>query len=71
MKWTKEPPTKPGWYWVKGKYDRWPIEISRNRNGDLSVNCNEGDYSIPEYKSMRRIELWSGPIPEPEEVPSE
>jgi hypothetical protein len=56
MKWTKTPPTKPGWYW-----ERHDGHLGRERYitfldaNDIKLDC----YLInPE---------WSGPILEPEE----
>ena len=62
MKWTKEKPTKPGWYWKKQQYwKKDPPEISieyvREYCGKLCImNWPIGDDC-----------LWAGPLEEPEE----
>jgi len=61
LKWSKEKPTEPGWYWIK---DNLGTEIVRIEeiSGTLSI-WYERDYEA--YPVPNNAE-WAGPIPEPE-----
>ena len=64
LRWTKEKPTKNGWYW-------WRTGGGCNLRGIVSV-CIETDImvlagGIYKYLSQTTGE-WAGPIPEPEEL---
>ena len=62
MKWTREPPTVPGWYWVrlKGASTPWMREFE----------LVDGELLDEENKRPSRYGRceFAGPIPEPEEV---
>lgn len=77
MKWTKEPPTVPGYYWMR--YPRHPdshpyvaLVSCTHRWGDrsgapiLSIELEaQTVYEGFDDGECRKME-WSGPIPEPE-----
>lgn len=52
LRWTKEPPKEPGWYWVRDYGKRIHI---------VDVGCNMTEYEPQPHRE------WAGPIPEPEE----
>lgn len=52
LRWTKELPKKPGWYWLRCFEQSASI---------INVACD-----LTEYEAKPYIE-WAGPIPEPEE----
>jgi len=65
LRWTKELPTQPGWYW-----DRWPlmpeqVSISRitRTPGSRSLHLVENG-PLELYRGRE----WAGPIPMPEET---
>jgi hypothetical protein len=62
VKWTTEPPTKPGWYWVC--WDNW---VTMGHVYFLASKpqliCEGRDYLWKEYNKMKRS---LEPIPEPE-----
>lgn len=51
LRWTKEPPKEPGWYWLRCFEQSASI---------INVACD-----LTEYEAKPHIE-WAGPIPEPE-----
>lgn len=62
MKWTKELPTKPGWYWAKQYADVKTIVQVADYDGELCVKV--GNVNI----GVNRIAVpceWAGPIKEP------
>ena len=52
LRWTKEPPKDPGWYWIRDYGKRIHI---------VDVGCDMTEYEPQPYRE------WAGPIPEPEE----
>ena len=73
MKWTTEPPTEPGWFFVSWKPD-WCFadEIVRvrykwesGRKTDKLVVCPAGTEA--QY-DLDVAQMWAGPIPEPDEA---
>lgn len=52
LRWTKEPPKEPGWYWIRDYGKRIHI---------VDVGCDMTEYEPQPYRE------WAGPIPEPEE----
>ena len=52
LRWSKEPPKEPGWYWVRDYGKRIHI---------VDVGCDMTEYEPQPYRE------WAGPIPEPEE----
>lgn len=74
MKWTKQPPTEPGWYcfrkskrskgfevaYTRGPYKAGPLKGQLRQRGFLA--------GMP-WDAFRHPEQfeWAGPIPEPEE----
>ena len=63
LKWTREKPTKNGWYW-------WRTGGDCNLRGIVSV-CIETDIMVlaGSYKYLSQTTgEWAGPIPEPEEA---
>ena len=65
MIWTKEKPTKPGWYWWRLHSGPTAYKGMREiiRHGNLlQWRLSDGDLqAIPECDGF-----WSGPIPPPE-----
>ncbi len=77
MKWTKELPTKTGWYWVKNSFEAINIphtticEIEQWANGDIYL-CSGSDFDkLEEYdingQWYSKTRMWAGPI----ELPTE
>jgi hypothetical protein len=68
MKWTKEKPTKEGYYWACDPtlYDPMIVRIERFGEGGLFVEFpgSEGDYLNRE--KIWDNEYWYGPIEVPE-----
>ena len=66
MKWTKEPPKVPGWYFHrdKGNAQRAPQEVCVRK-----IEQQEGSRILRMFwTDVRQLPgEWSGPIPEPEE----
>lgn len=52
LRWTKEPPKEPGWYWIRDYGKRLHI---------VDVGCDMTEYEPQPYRE------WAGPVPEPEE----
>ena len=52
LRWSKEPPKDPGWYWIRDYGKRIHI---------VDVGCDMTEYEPQPYRE------WAGPIPEPEE----
>lgn len=68
MKWTKELPTKPGWYWChRVPYDPKPfmVEIQPDVNWCRFKGLQKTVRDFVQY--CESLTFWSGPIPEPEE----
>ena len=63
MKWTKEPPTEPGWYWCKDALDTEIVNIDYFQSTGLCVFIKR-DY---EAYALPRDAEWAGPIPMPED----
>lgn len=61
MKWTKTPPTEPGWYWV-----RTVIQEQNWIGQPKPVEWSPGDWVM--YGSEHR-EFWPVPLLPPEETP--
>ena len=62
MKWTTEPPTEPGFYWVKEYRDSVPNIVLTYDTGEESLKCEDGQYVL-----LMDTAKWAGPIQEPEE----
>lgn len=65
LRWTKESPTKDGWYWWKDArvgevFVAWVFTVLRTYARLLDGNDN--DYEIEKLDGE-----WAGPIPEPKE----
>ena len=56
--WTKEKPTKPGWYWVKREY------LKVMESSIQQVRIFDDALCISNWKIPEEAE-WAGPIPEP------
>lgn len=52
LRWTKETPKEPGWYWIRDYGKRIHI---------VDMGCDMTEYEPQPYRE------WAGPIPEPEE----
>lgn len=56
--WTREPPTKPGWYWVVACKGEAPQAVLKD-NGD-SIYVGDHQKSVGEFDGP-----WCGPIEAP------
>ena len=71
MKWTKEFPTRPGWYWWTGGGGRpMPLGIVEVFEGDDGLKLNISAYVDAEAMPLLRgyetdNRLWAGPIEAP------
>jgi len=59
--WTTTPPTDPGWYWAKNKYERVSIVRLDFIHGPVVWSVGEDGYNLPE-----QFTHWIGPLPIPE-----
>jgi hypothetical protein len=59
MKWTKEKPTKPGWYWKRRQY--FTPEISVDYVRDYAGKLCIMNWEIPDDCE------WAGPLKVPED----
>jgi hypothetical protein len=69
LRWTKEPPKEPGYYWHEEDHEKQPVHVfhGATQEGEISLYAqffNEG-YEV--HKIERMSGKWAGPIPEPEE----
>ena len=65
MKWTKEQPKTPGWYWLKNKTNKYgtpEIVLVRDYAGELAI----GNATLKGWERIKEEE-WSGPIPMPDD----
>lgn len=53
LRWTKEPPTEPGWYWLRQANTKDLVQIVRACGEELPYNWENAE--------------WAGPIQEPVE----
>ena len=63
LEWTKEKPTKAGWYWTIHRIERLMIveAFFMSRNDDfLSFRSGWDSYSSLDFNN------WLGPLPEPQ-----
>jgi hypothetical protein len=69
MKWTSEPPTKPGWYWFGNDTGKACVQVSyMNRNGGYyAVALGAVSFDVTMWKKNHEDMRWAGPIPEPTE----
>lgn len=61
VKWSKETPTQPGWYWYRISKGSYPI-IERYDMAAHGLALWENGRILPISPGE-----WAGPIPEPEE----
>ena len=68
MHWTKEPPTQPGWYWLRTvKAGHELTEIVRISN-DANILKSQWAGIFGSWPVGMEVEnLWAGPIPMPME----
>lgn len=69
LRWSKEPPKEPGYYWHEEDHEKQPVHVfhGATQEGEISLYAqffNEG-YEVHKIESMSG--KWAGPIPEPEE----
>ena len=70
MKWTEQPPTRPGWYWFESEPLNLGARIVRVQEecGELRLDDHETELydAVTEFRGA----LWSDePMPEPEGTP--
>lgn len=61
MKWTKEPPTKPGWYWVRIDGEIETVRVGQNPDRSFFVYINGSEY----VRSLQDFDSWAGPVEAP------
>lgn len=66
LKWTKDKPTAPGFYWMRNEQAVSVVEVWKGPRGELVVlypgdEVEKGFLEIPDAE-------WAGPIPEPRGV---
>ena len=66
MKWTKDSPVEPGWYWWRVKRD--DAEVIRVVTHDAGLRLQSEFYNDLVTKCAGE---WAGPIPEPQETEDE
>lgn len=70
MKWTKEPPAEPGWYWVSycGRMEQI-VWVERGWLGRITTHAlwPSGDSAVIKLDNAKDYS-WAGPIPEPEDA---
>lgn len=70
MKWTKEKPTKTGWYWYQnvGFKFSYPTIVQVSYYGTkLAIDWESTYNGHYEYQVDKlKDDFWCGPIPEPE-----
>jgi hypothetical protein len=70
LRWSREPPTEPGWYWVKDHVGTGIVEVVI-RPGHRYLAIYEDSYPKGNFIPVAGILAeWAGPIPEPEESTS-
>ena len=62
MEWTKEKPTKQGWYWC---YKDGTVGIAYVCDSGVTMLECKPTHSI--LRTNAEVEEWAGPIPEPYE----
>lgn len=68
MEWTKDKPTAPGWYWLRGIRETPTIaEVCQGPFDDEPCVSLTGIESITAVRDMPDCE-WCGPIPQPPEL---
>jgi hypothetical protein len=67
MKWTKELPTRPGYYWT---WDGWNPADGNARvahvDVDLDVDLSDGGDRVHVTSQFLKDRLWAGPLALPE-----
>ena len=69
LKWTKDKPTAPGFYWIQNEQAVSVVEVWRGPRGELVV-LYPGDEVEKGFLEIPDVE-WAGPIPEPSGVEDE
>ena len=59
MKWTREPPTKPGWYWFRSPYTGVPMPLQVLRT-DIGIRVQIRDDRLEPFSYFRPT--FAGPI---------
>lgn len=77
MKWTKEPPGKPGWYWARRDGDSGKVlgapSVVRVRSGDRTFDPLVAEHcgvDADEVSELSEFDLWCGPL-QPPPLPSQ
>ena len=65
MKWTKQTPTEPGWYWQKRTNPIY-TEIWGDEKQIVHIRYYAGNLCIMNWPIPNKDHEWAGPIPEPE-----
>lgn len=72
MTWTSEPPTKPGWYWIRINGNEADIVRINKRTvhgkKHLTISSVGENYALPiEWLTIKFKYEWAGSIEEPED----
>ena len=62
IKWTRDTPTEPGWYWMRGDMYDDPVRLWRTGKSGLMMQCRSGGMICVD--TLPGIE-WAGPLQEP------
>lgn len=66
LKWTKEKPTKLGWYWVlHNGYVEIVLISMYGKKMTYQYTGDDDIYSVDNAEREGSIEAWYGPIPKP------
>lgn len=62
LKWTKDPPTKEGWYWVRFvESQRWPAMVIHHASEGRTVFPRQDSKSYLKFPDAE----WAGPLEPP------
>ena len=60
LKWTNEPPTNPGWYWMATRDGTFIVRVVEKEDEELFVK-----FDFIAIKASMIDAEWAGPIPKP------
>ena len=72
MKFIREVPKEPGWYWVRRRHlitgALGDPSVVRLRDDDRIMSAGSSQWMAAEYAAKNKALLWGDPIPAPETV---
>ena len=66
FKWTTEPPTEPGWYWVTYAGGVSVIKVRQDEKGLWIEDGYYSDQRLAIDSAWKYHSHWLGPLPEPD-----